>query len=57
VEREVAQTSQEGGAIDTLLALSELYWLSLAGMMPGAATETVNKTEISEQLEHKDHGE
>jgi magnesium transporter len=57
VEREVAQTSQEGGAIDTLLALSELYWLGLAGMMPGAATETVDKPEIGEQPEHKYHGE
>lgn len=57
VEREVAQNSQEGGAIDTLLALGELYWLSLAGMMPGAATETVDRPETGEQPEHKDHGE
>lgn len=53
VEHEVVQNSQEGGAIDTLLALGELYWVGLASMMPGVTTEVDRRHEEHNELENR----
>ncbi len=43
LQDELAQTTRAGGALDTVLALGELYWLGLAGMLRGAAPETARE--------------
>ncbi len=57
VEHEVVQNSQEGGAIDTLLALGELYWIGLASIMPGVTTEVERGHEEHNELEKQGYGE
>jgi magnesium transporter len=52
VEHEVVQDSQEGGAIDTLLALGELYWIGLASIMPGVTPEVDRHHEEDNELEN-----
>lgn len=52
VEHEVVQNSQEGGAIDTLLALGELYWIGLSSIMPGVTPEVDRHHEEDNELEN-----
>lgn len=56
VEHEVVQNSEEGGAIDTLLALGELYWIGLASIMPGLTTEIERSHEEHNKAENQDYG-
>jgi magnesium transporter len=56
VEHEVAESSREGGAVDTLLALSELYWISLTGMIPGVAGGAESKLDAHEERERQRDG-
>lgn len=57
IEHEVDQDSQEGGAIDTLIALGELYWIGLAAMMPGGAAEAEGRAKAHNDREQHGHGE
>ncbi len=38
LQDEVQQADHEGSAMDTILALGELYWIGLSGMLRGAAS-------------------
>ena len=57
VEHEVVQSSQVGGAIDTLLALGELYWIGLTSMMPGVTTGIERGHEEHNEAENQGYGE
>jgi magnesium transporter len=54
VEQEVAQSSHDGGAVETLLALGELYWISLTGMMPGIGGSLERRPDAGDDPEHSD---
>ena len=57
VEHEVVQNSQQGSAVDTLLALGELYWIGLSSIMPGVTTKIERSQEEHSEPENKDYGE
>lgn len=44
LQDEVQQADHEGSAMDTILALGELYWIGLSGMLRGASAEVEERS-------------